>query len=305
MLEYCTDPRVGVIDVVGDVDVGEQVVGRRGRVSDFGRRQPQVLHMLDEQALDRSQQTSGFEVLLELGDPIAGKRVDGRRIYVVRRQVAKDAVKADIRENSVRQTRAEYRVQVRYQIGPYAIRERGVTDEHKVQVGGGDAVCFESAHGDRLGGGALGVFEVRQRVRGAESAWIRSEFVLHGENNVVCRREATRALLNQFGRRQHLQRRGARIGPDHVADRRGGCATVETQRVQKQILGGLRKGSRRRRLGGSTEDDRRIAARQRVVRVGGWIAQDAGDANEQANCGDLLISVHRYTLRALTDAPAL
>jgi hypothetical protein len=26
--------------------------------------------------------------------------------------------------------------------------------------------------------------------------------------------------------------------------------------------------------------------------VGGWIAQYAGDANEQANCGDLLVSVH-------------
>src|ERR1700721_2622189 len=107
MLEYCTDPRVSVPDVVGDVHVVAQVVGRRGRVSDLSRRQPQVLHMLDEQALDRSQQTSGFEVLLELGDPIAGQRVDGRRIYVVGRQVAKDAVKAEAGEKRVRQTRAE------------------------------------------------------------------------------------------------------------------------------------------------------------------------------------------------------
>src|ERR1700732_321882 len=67
VLEYRTEPRVGVVDVVGDVDVGDQVVDRRGRVSDFLRRQPQVLHVLDEQALDVSQQTSGFEVLLELG----------------------------------------------------------------------------------------------------------------------------------------------------------------------------------------------------------------------------------------------
>ena len=137
--------------------------------------------------------------------------------------------------------------------------EGRVADEHEVQIGAGNAVCCESAHGDRLGGGALRVSEDRQRVLGAESAWIRSEFVLHGENDVVCGREATRALLDQFGRRQHLQRRGARVGPDHVADRRGGRATVEAQRVQKQILGGLREGGRRRRLGGSTEDDRRVA----------------------------------------------
>ena len=71
--------------------------------------------------------------------------------------------------------------------------------------------------------------------------------------------ETARTLLDQFGRRQHLQRRGARVGPDHVADRRVGRAIVETQRVQIQILGGLRESGRRRRLGGSAEDDRRVA----------------------------------------------
>ena len=137
----------------------------------------------------------------------------------------------------------------------------------------------------------------RQRVLGTESAWIRVEFVLHAEDNVVRGSQTARALLDQFGRRQHLQRRGARVGPDHVADRRGGRAIVETQRVQKQILGGLREGGRRRRLGGSTEDDRRVApgqrAEQSVVGVGGWIAQCCSDANEQANRGDLLVSIHR------------
>src|ERR1700733_3776239 len=58
MLEYCTEPSVRIVEVVGNVDVGEHVVGRGGRVSDFCRRQPQVLHVLKEQALDRSQQTS-------------------------------------------------------------------------------------------------------------------------------------------------------------------------------------------------------------------------------------------------------
>jgi hypothetical protein len=115
-------------------------------------------------------------------------------------------------------------------------------------------------------------------------------------NSFSTARTTSSAAVRLLGRRQHLQRRGARVGPDHVADRRGGRATVETQRVQKQILGGLRKGGRRRRLGGSTEDDRRVAPSQRVVRVGGWIAQDAGDANEQANRSDLLISVHRIFL---------
>src|ERR1700722_12894217 len=300
MLEYRTEPRVGVVDVVGDVDVGDQIVDRRGRVSDFLRRQPQVLHVLDEQALDVAQQTSGFEVLLELGDAIAVQCVDGRRIYVVRRHVSEYTVNSDIGEKGVGQTRAEYRVHVCDDVRPCAgVCEGRVADEHEVQVLGGNSVGFESAHGDRLGGGALGVSEDGQRVIGVESVWVRLEFVLHGENDVVRGREATRALLNQLGRRQHLQRRGARVGPDHVADRRGGRATVETQRVQKQILGGLREGSRRCRLSGSTEDDRRIAPRQRaengVIGVGGWIAQDAGEANEQANGGDLLISVHRDT----------
>ena len=49
------------------------------------------------------------------------------------------------------------------------------------------------------------------------------------------------ALLDQFGRRQYLQRRGTWVGPDHVADRRVGRAIVETQRVQIQILDGLRE----------------------------------------------------------------
>ena len=102
-------------------------------------------------------------------------------------------------------------------------------------------VCCELGHGDRLGGGALGVSEDRQRVLGAESAWVRAEFVLHGEDDVVGVGQTARALLDQFGRRQHLQRGGAWVGPDHVADRRGGRAIVETQRVQIQILGGLRE----------------------------------------------------------------
>ena len=72
------------------------------------------------EAARRVQQTSGREVLLEVGDPVAVQRVDRRRVQIIRRHVAKDAVKAEIGENSVRQTRAEYRVHVRYQIGPYA-----------------------------------------------------------------------------------------------------------------------------------------------------------------------------------------
>src|SRR6202012_66557 len=118
----------------------------------------------------RSQQTSGFEVLLELGDPITGQRVDRRGVDVTRRHTVKDAVEADIRENGVGQARAEYRVQVRCQIEPCAVWEEGrVADEHEVQIGAGDAVCFEPAHGNRLGSGALRVSEDGQRVVRAES----------------------------------------------------------------------------------------------------------------------------------------
>ena len=56
------------------------------------------------------------------------------------------------------------------------------------------------------------------------------------------------SLLEQFGRRQYLQRRGTWVSPDHVADRRGGRAIVETQRVQIQILGVLRESLVRCRL---------------------------------------------------------
>ena len=52
---------------------------------------------------DRIQQTSGCEVLLEVGDPVAVERVDRRRVQVIRRHVAEDAVKAENGENSVGQ----------------------------------------------------------------------------------------------------------------------------------------------------------------------------------------------------------
>src|SRR6202012_4191409 len=86
----------------------------------------------------------------------------------------------------------------------------------------------------------------------------------------------------------------------HVADRRSGRATVKTQRVQIQILGGLREFGRRRRLAGSAEDDRRVAPGQRVIRVseGGLADRSAGHTNEHANGSNLrkhLVSVHRRT----------
>src|SRR6202012_3625105 len=217
-----TNKRVEAVDVVGDVDICEVAVDRRGRVGDFRRRQTQIFRVRGEQVVQRIQLTSGCEVLLEVGDPVAVERVDRRRVQII------------LRHRSVRLNSA---------------REGGVADEHEVQIGAGDAVFYELGHGDRLGSGALGVSEDRQRVLGAESAWVRGEFVLHGEGDVFGVGEI--ALLDQFGCRQYLQWRGTWVGPDHVADRRGGRAVVETQRVQIQILGGLRELGRWGRLEGS------------------------------------------------------
>src|ERR1700722_3326941 len=124
----CTNKRVEAVDVVGDVDICEVAVDRRGRVSDLRRCQTQIFRVRGEQVVQRIQLTSGCDVLLEVGDPVAVERVDRRRVQIIGRH-------ASVRLNSA--------------------REGGVAYEHEVQIGAGDAVFCELCHGDRLGGGAL------------------------------------------------------------------------------------------------------------------------------------------------------
>ena len=74
-------------------------------------------------------------------------------------------------------------------------REGGVADEHEAEISTRDAGFRELSHCDRFCRCALRVSEHCQRMFGVESVWIRSEFVLHGENDVRRAREGTRALL--------------------------------------------------------------------------------------------------------------
>jgi hypothetical protein len=80
-------------------------------------------------------------------------------------------------------------------------------------------------------------------------------------------------------------------------NRRRGRATVETQRVQIQILGGLREGGVRRRLEGSAKDNCRVASRQRVVdvSVSSLVEQRAGRSHGDADTCYLrehFVSIH-------------